>query len=682
MGDLSNASQALRWIPLLPLIAAAASGAWLVFARRQLPRLAVIALACGAPILSFAISIDAVLALADLPVGERFFVDRVYAWFSADPFHAELSFLLDPLSAAMALVVTGVGSLIHVYAVGYMDDDHRDDRGFQRFFVYLNLFMFAMLMLVLGDNLLVMFVGWEGVGLCSYLLIGFWFLDDHNGYCGQKAFVVNRIGDFGFLLGIFLLFQSFAAAGHPTVEFREMAAHVQALAAQEVRLPDALGFLPGAPDWRLLTLAGLLLFVGAAGKSAQIPLYVWLPDAMAGPTPVSALIHAATMVTAGVYMVCRMSFLYSLAPGALATVAWAGGLTAFFAATIGLVQRDIKKVLAYSTVSQLGYMFLAAGAAAYTAAIFHLVTHAFFKALLFLGAGSVILGMHHEQDILRMGGLRRRMPWTHWTFLAGVLAIAGVPLLSGFFSKDEILLAANLAHEVPGHGALYALGLITAALTAFYMFRLYFLVFTGESRAPAEVRDHVHEQAAWILLPLVVLAVLSVTGGLIGFPQAYGDLLGMPGTNGLAAFLDPLLRPAHHTVSHATEYSLALLATLSAGAGIGVAALLYRWRTELAGMLAGALAPVHRLLDQKYWVDELYDLVIVGPLLWVSDRVFYRTIDAGLIDRVGVDGTALAVRGVADRALKFLQTGLTQSYVLTMIAGGVVLCAVLIGGCR
>jgi NADH-quinone oxidoreductase subunit L len=341
-----NANETLRWIPLLPLIAAAISGIWLMFVSRNLPRSAIILLACGAPLASFGIALFEVFQLTQLPVAEgRFFVDNVYTWIGAHPFHAELAFLLDPLSAVMVLVVTGVGSLIHIYSVGYMDDDHRDDRGFQRFFAYLNLFLFAMLMLVLGDNLLVMFVGWEGVGLCSYLLIGFWYLEDHNAMCGQKAFVVNRIGDFGFLLGIFLLFWAFFQAGQPTVEFRAMAASIESIASQTVALPSALSFLPAFPTWGLLTLAGLCLFVGAMGKSAQIPLYVWLPDAMAGPTPVSALIHAATMVTAGVYMVCRMSFLYTEAPGALATVAWAGALTAFFAATIGICQKDIKKVL-------------------------------------------------------------------------------------------------------------------------------------------------------------------------------------------------------------------------------------------------------------------------------------------------------------------------------------------------
>ena len=535
-------SDLLRWIPLLPLIAAAVSGLWLVFAPRELPRRVVIALACGAPIASFVISFRMVLELATQLGGpDRYFIDNLYTWVSSDPFHAELSFLLDPLSAVMILIVTGVGSLIHVYSVGYMEDDHREDSGFQRFFVYLNLFMFSMLMLVLGDNLLVMFVGWEGVGLCSYLLIGFWYLEDHNAACGQKAFIVNRVGDFGFLLGIFLLFWAFAQVGMPTLDFREMAANASAIEGQTVEVPLWLGSLGLAvPSWKLVTLAGICLFVGACGKSAQIPLYVWLPDAMAGPTPVSALIHAATMVTAGVYMVCRMSFIYSIAPGASAIVAWVGGLTALFAATIAVCQKDIKKVLAYSTVSQLGYMFLAVGVAAYSAAIFHLATHAFFKALLFLGAGAVILGMHHEQNTDLMGGLRRRMPWTHGTFLVGVLAIAGTPAFSGYFSKDEILLGAYLAHDTPGHLALWSIGVLTAGLTAFYMFRLYFLTFTGQNRASPEVRSQIHEQRNWILVPLVVLAFLSVTAGWLSLPDIYGEWFGVPESNSLHYFLQPV----------------------------------------------------------------------------------------------------------------------------------------------
>jgi NADH-quinone oxidoreductase subunit L len=679
---LDHVNEALRWILLLPLIGALVSGLWLIFARHELPRSAVIGLGCGAPILSFIISVRQVFRLAtEFPAGERVFRDNLYTWISAGDFHAELAFLLDPLSAVMILVVTGVGSLIHVYSIGYMDSDHRDDRGYQRFFCYLNLFTFAMLMLVLGDNLLVLFVGWEGVGFCSYILIGFWYLDDHNAMCGQKAFIVNRIGDFGFLLGIFLLFWAFFQAGHPTIEFTAMREHVGAIADRRITLPDWLGFLPGFPTWTLLTLAGLCFFTGACGKSAQLPLYVWLPDAMAGPTPVSALIHAATMVTAGVYMVCRLSFLYSLAPGALATVAWVGGLTALFAATIGVCQKDIKKVLAYSTVSQLGYMFMAAGVASYSAAIFHLMTHAFFKALLFLGAGAVILGMHHEQNIDLMGGLRRRMPWTHWTFLVAVLAISGVPPLSGFFSKDEILLGANLSHDIPGHTALWVIGLVTAGITAFYMFRLYFLTFTGECRAPIGIRSHIREQPAVVVVPLAILAALAIVGGLVGFPDAYGDMLfSLHRSNSLHYFLQESAASAHHEVSHSHEFALAALAVLVASAGIGAAAVLYYYRTDLVPRVTAVLRPLYQLIWRKYYVDELYNRTIVRPLVRVSDAFLYRTFDVGVIDRIGVDGTAGFVRGIADRGLKLLQTGLTQSYVFVMLVGGLVLVAYLVGG--
>ena len=672
---------ALRWIPLLPLVAAALSGLWLVFARRELPRAAVIALACGAPIASFAISVVQVFQLATaLPADARYYTDNLYTWISAGDFHAELAFLLDPLSAVMVLVVTGVGSLIHIYAVGYMDDDHREDHGFQRFFAYLNLFTFSMLMLVLGDNLLVMFVGWEGVGVCSYLLIGFWYLESANAAAGMKAFVVNRIGDFGFLLGIFLLFWAFAAAGVPTIEFREMAANVGLVAGQTLAVPDWLSFVPGYPSVPLLTLACLCLFVGACGKSAQIPLYVWLPDAMAGPTPVSALIHAATMVTAGVYMVCRMSFAFSLSPGAQATVAWTGALTAFFAATIGLAQNDIKKVLAYSTVSQLGYMFMAAGVAAYSAAIFHVMTHAFFKALLFLGAGSVILGMHHEQDITRMGGLRRRMPVTWLTFLVGVIAIAGVPPFAGFFSKDEILLAANLAHDIPGHHTLWLIGLATAFLTAFYMFRLYYLVFTGHSRADHHTQDHIHESGKWVLVPLVVLAVLSLIGGFFGLPDAYGELVGVQESNSLHHFLQPVVNAPAHEIDHATEFRLAALITAIGLAGIALATLLYYWRKDLVAGIVSALGPLYALVRDKYRIDELYDLLIVRPLGAISRGILARGVDQGLIDGVGVNGTASFVRATADGALKYLQTGFAQSYLLAMVLGGALLVAWLVRG--
>jgi len=681
---LEHLNETLRWIPLLPLVGAVVSGLWLIFARNELPRSVVVGLGCGTPILSFVISLQQVFRLAtEFPTGQRFFNDGLYTWISAGDFHAELAFLLDPLSAIMILVVTGVGSLIHIYSVGYMRDDHRDDRGFQRFFCYLNLFTFSMLMLVLGDNLLVLFVGWEGVGLCSYLLIGFWYLDDHNAMCGQKAFVVNRIGDFGFLLGIFILFWAFLQAGHPTIEFQAMREQVGAIAGREVSLPAWLGFLPGFPTWKLLTVAGLCLFLGACGKSAQLPLYVWLPDAMAGPTPVSALIHAATMVTAGVYMVCRLSFVYSLAPGALATVAWVGGLTALFAATIAMCQKDIKKVLAYSTVSQLGYMFLAAGVTSYSAAIFHLMTHAFFKALLFLGAGAVILGVHHEQNLDMMGGLRRRMPWTHLTFLVGVLAISGAPPLSGFFSKDEILLGAYAAHDIPGHMALWWIALLTAGLTAFYMFRLYFLAFSGESRAPIRSRALVREQPAVIIVPLVVLAALAIVGGLVGLPDAYGEVLfSLPSSNSLYYFLDETATSASHEIEHAREFGLAGLAVLVASTGAACASVLYYYRIDLIPRVTAALRPLYQLVWRKYYVDEAYHQAIVRPLVRISDKFLYRTIDVRIIDRLGVDGTAGFVRGVADRGLKLIQTGLTQSYVFVMLVGGVVLVVYLVGGSR
>ncbi|MCZ6784172.1 MAG: NADH-quinone oxidoreductase subunit L, partial [Proteobacteria bacterium] len=470
-------STLLRLIPFMPLAAAVFHGVILALVRRPMARAGVIAVSCLSVFASFLVTCLCLAELIGMEEG-RFLVDSVYTWMGVGvgggTFSADMAFRFDSLSAVMCLVVTGVGFLIHVYSVGYMDDDHRDDKGFQRFFCYLNLFLSAMLLLVLGDNLLVMFLGWEGVGLCSYLLIGFWYSDEFNAYCGSKAFIVNRIGDFGFLLGILLLFWSLAEVGAPTVSFEGIEASIGKIAELHVTAPAWLGgFNMGLP-----TLIGLCFFLGACGKSAQLPLYVWLPDAMAGPTPVSALIHAATMVTAGVYMVCRLSFLYEVAPGASAVMAWTGALTALLAATIALAQTDIKKVLAYSTVSQLGYMFLALGSGAYTAAMFHVVTHAFFKALLFLGAGAVIHALSGEQDIRKMGGLRPMLPLTSITFIAGAIAIAGVPPLAGFFSKDEILLQTFIANFGDGSRLpfmLWAIGAITAVLTAFYMFRLVFL---------------------------------------------------------------------------------------------------------------------------------------------------------------------------------------------------------------
>ncbi len=678
----------LQWIPLLPGAAAAIHGFLLALVRRPAPRGFTITLSCGSVLASFVLSIAALWELISLPDGKRFLVDDLYTWIGAGRFSAEISFALDPVSALMILLVSGVGFLIHVYSIGYMDDDHRDDKGFQRFFCYLNLFTFSMLTLVLADNLVLMFLGWEGVGLCSYLLIGFWYSDRFNARCGAKAFIVNRIGDFGFLVGIFLLFTAIAGALPPeraneAVVFRKIEAAFPLIADATVQLPLWLSWLPGFPEWKLATLIGLCFFVGAAGKSAQIPLHVWLPDAMAGPTPVSALIHAATMVTAGVYMVCRMSFLYAEAPGAGTVIAWTGGITALFAATIALVQTDIKKILAYSTVSQLGYMFLAAGCGGYSAAMFHLLTHGFFKALLFLGAGAVILALHHEQDIDKMGGLTRTIPWwrpIHLCFLVGVLAIAGAPGLSGFFSKDEVLLAAWAADQVPGHRWLWGMGIATAGLTAFYMFRLHFRVFFGEPRMAESVRRQIHEPAATVTNPLIVLAVLSALAGFAGLPQIYGDWLQISNSNSLANFQAPALASVStHAVDHATEIRLALAAVAVASAGAFLAWLLYLRFPTLAPRMAAAASRPYQLLLNAYRVDALYDRVIVRPLLSLSDRVLYRTIDAGLIDGVVVMGTARGVQRMAAHGLKYAQSGQAQSYLVLTVIGAVALVAYLIG---
>jgi NADH-quinone oxidoreductase subunit L len=676
----AHAEPLLRWIVLLPLLGAAVHGVTLALLRRPLGRSATIALSVGGPIAAFAIAFALLFRLAALPADARWLGDSLFIWIGSGSLSADAAFLFDPLSAVMTLVVTGVGSLIHVYSVGYMDDDQREDRGFERFFCYLNLFLFSMLVLVLGDNLALMFLGWEGVGLCSYLLIGFWFADRWNAYCGSKAFIVNRIGDFGFLVGIFLLFWSLAEVDAASVSFRELAEALPSIAEQRVTLPAWLSFLPGAPSWKLTTLIGLCFFLGAVGKSAQIPLYVWLPDAMAGPTPVSALIHAATMVTAGVYMVCRMSFLYAEAPGASAVIAWTGAVTAAFAAVIAIAQTDIKKVLAYSTVSQLGYMFLAAGCGAYAAAIFHVVTHAFFKALLFLGSGAVILALHHEQDTDKMGGLRAQLPWSHRWFLVGVLAISGFPLMSGFFSKDEILLSAYLAHELPGHDALYALALATAGLTALYMFRLHFRTFLGESRVAPELRAHVHEPGQWIRAPLAVLGVLAALGGFLGPSAALNPVPGVDPehSNSLANFLAPVLHGAHHEVSFATERWLAVLSVAVAGAGVLLAAWLYLWRPGLPAELRARLGPLHRLVANKLYVDEIYDALLVRPLVAVSELVLYRGIDAGLIDGAFVNGSARLVRALASDVLRRFQSGFAQAYLLVMLVGALAIAGFLV----
>src|SRR5438552_4224258 len=575
----------LIWlIPLFPAIGFVVNG----LIGKRLSKTAIGVIACGAVLLSFIFSAGAVFQLLQLDAAHRSQTVKLYEWINAGAvrtsegplagFTIDWAFLLDPLSSVMILVVTGVGLLIHVYSIGYM---HAED-GFYRFFAYLNLFMFSMLVLVLASNFLLMFVGWEGVGLCSYLLIRYYFKRKSAGDAGKKAFIVNRIGDVGFILGILLIFAAFGSMEFDGV-FRQI--------SQRVPAETGLGILTGI---------ALLLFVGATGKSAQIPLYVWLPDAMEGPTPVSALIHAATMVTAGVYMVVRCSPIYSRAPFALEVVAIVGTLTAFMAATIGLVQTDIRKVLAYSTVSQLGYMFAAAGVGAYSAGIFHLMTHAFFKALLFLGAGSVIHAMGGEQNLLKMGGLRKHTPITFLTMVVAALAISGIPPLAGFFSKDEILWSA-WAH---GHPAIWGVGLVTAGLTAFYMFRLVFLTFSGEERMDEHTRRHLHESPASMTVPLVILPVLSVMGGWVGLPAWMG-------VNRFGAFLERSLRfttlSEHEPASHALEAGLAVLSVAVAAFGIGAAYNLYVVRRESAQALARRFAGLHALLSHKYHVDEIYD---------------------------------------------------------------------------
>src|SRR3954454_16350498 len=543
---------------------------------------------------------------AAYPSGERH-VDLVYNWIASGSISADLAFQLDPLSVVMLMVVTWVGFLIHLYSAGYMAHEH----GYGRYFAYLNLFLSEMLILILGSSYLVMFIGWEGVGLCSYLLIGFYYETDFAPAAGKKAFVVNRIGDFGFLIAMFLMFAYFGS-----VDFAKV---------------SQIASAGGVEHW-LLTAICLLLFLGACGKSAQIPLYVWLPDAMAGPTPVSALIHAATMVTAGVYMVVRSNAIYQLAPGVSLFVAVIGALTAIFAASIGIGQTDIKKVLAYSTVSQLGYMFLAAGMGAYSAALFHVMTHAFFKALLFLGSGSVIHAMSGDQDMDHMGGLRKHMKITSLTYLIGAAAIAGVPLLSGFFSKDEILHSAAAS----GHWLIWAVGLITAGMTAFYMFRSYFLTFEGDFRGTHEQEHHLHESPASMTIPLCILAVGAVLAGYVGVPKVLSagrDL------NWFHNWLEPVIavpqgmEAGEHNIGTGLELLLILITTLVALAGIYLAWANYGGNKGLAkGQHWAARLPVlHRLLLNKWYVDEIYDTLIVRPIAAIS-RFLWKVVDTLVID--------------------------------------------------
>ncbi len=583
-------------------------------------------------------------------------IEPVGSWIAVGSFSVDLSFRLDPLSALMLSFVTFVGFLIHVYSIGYMRHDETD-AGYARFFAYLNLFLFAMLTLVLGESFLVMFVGWEGVGLCSYLLIGYYFEREYAAEAGRKAFVMNRIGDYGFLLGMLGLFATFGSLNYSEI-FRRAAAR-----------PEE--FSPA------LAAICLCLFLGAVGKSAQVPLYVWLPDAMAGPTPVSALIHAATMVTAGVYMVARCNVLFRLAPEAMLVVAAVGCFTALFAGTIALAQNDLKKVLAYSTVSQLGYMFLACGVGAFTVGMFHVMTHAFFKACLFLGAGSVMHAMSGDLDARHMGGLKSKLPVTHATFLVAALAISGIPPLAGFFSKDAILSSAFDAREPLGK-LFWAIGLFTAGLTAFYMFRLVSLTFYGRFRGTKDQEHHLHESPFSMTMPLVVLALLSIVGGWVGLPPVFGENLDLFGK-----FLSPIVAPiagreiAHEALPHATEWVLMALSVAVAASGIYLAGKWYaKEEGRVPARIAAAYPGAYALVADKFRVDELYHALFVRPFNALA-RVLWKVVDVLVIDGV-LNASAFLVELAGD-FLRFLQTGNVRNYALTFLLGIIALLLFVVG---
>jgi NADH-quinone oxidoreductase subunit L len=696
----------LLLIPLLPFAGFLVNA----FFGRRLSKSVSGGLACAVMLAAFGVSVASVWTM--LGAEPRALRVDLYTWISSGDLQVPFALRLDPLSGLMILVVTGIGSLIHIYSVGYMHEE--PDGEYARYFSYLNLFASFMLVLVLGANFPVMFVGWEGVGLCSYLLIGFWFTKKSAADAGKKAFIVNRIGDLGFILGMLLIFVTFGS-----LDFQEVAARAASRAAE----PAVLGMLSSEA---VMTIATLLLFLGAAGKSAQIPLYVWLPDAMEGPTPVSALIHAATMVTAGVYMIGRNAVLFSHAPFSLTVVAGIGVATALMAGTIGLVQNDLKRVLAYSTVSQLGYMFLAMGVGAYAAGIFHLYTHAFFKALLFLGSGAVIHALAGEQDLRNMGGLKKHLPITYWTFLIGALAIAGVPPLSGFFSKDEILFRTFSS----GHTLLWLIGVITSLLTATYMFRLVFLAFHGERRHDAHDGDHpeeeepvrhiahvtaphapahgahgghghgLHDAPPSMAIPLIVLAIGSIVAGYIGVPHALG------GANRIETFLEPSFEveanrereftaaafspvssiqavAAQHEGAAAAEAAREpaadertelMLMGLSSGvavAGIGIATFFWLRRRDAADALAHRFHGLYRLLCNKYYVDELYDAVIVQPIKLLSTGGLWKGVDAGFIDGT-VNGVGLTVRA-GSGALRRMQTGSVRTYAASLFLGVVLI---------
>jgi NADH-quinone oxidoreductase subunit L len=629
------------------------------FFGRKIPKTVVSWVACLALLGSFVVSSLIFIEFLNLPADARVFEKDIFTWIAAGEFTSTIGFRIDALSIIMCLIVSGVGFLIHVYSAGYM----HDDEGFARYFTYLNLFVFMMLTLVTSNNLLLMFVGWEGVGLCSYLLIGFWYKKDSAANAGKKAFIVNRIGDFGFLLGIFTLVGTLGTQGVWSLNYGVLQQNAHLLTAASA------------------TLITLFFFIGATGKSAQIPLFVWLPDAMEGPTPVSSLIHAATMVTAGVYMIARLNFFYIMAPTTMFIVMIVGLLTALFAATIGCAQYDIKRVLAYSTVSQLGYMFVGVGAGAYAAGIFHLMTHAFFKGLLFLAAGSVMHAMSGELDMRKMGGLWKKIPVTFMTFMVGCIAIAGIPPLSGFFSKDEILWKAFTSQH--GNIWIWIVGAITAGLTAFYMFRMFFNTFFGKSRASEEVKHHIHESPKVMTIPLMVLALLSIVGGWIGIPHILG------GGNWFEKWLEPVFgthgetevaAPAVNIISQAFASSggeghggspegiLMIVAVLVALAGISVAYYLYIKRPDIPVAFVRSFPGVFNTLYRKYYVDEIYQAIFVKGL-FAFGRFFKGVVDEILIDGT-INGVAYTIGGIGS-LLRRVQTGYVQGYAFAMILGAI-----------
>ena len=630
----------LVWlIPIFPLIGFLING---LFGRRFSEK-AIGWIGAGSVGASFLVAVSIFFELIKLAPGSRSIQIIIYSWIWSGDLNVPIGFLVDPLSMIMIMVVSGVGCIIHVYSIGYM----HGEIGFRRYFSYLNLFVFNMLILVSANNFLLMFVGWEGVGLCSYLLIGYYYEKKSASDAGKKAFVVNRIGDFGFLIGMFLIFTVFGTFNY--VDVFSVA-------------PEKL-----TQGGVLVTLITLLLFVGATGKSAQIPLYTWLPDAMEGPTPVSALIHAATMVTAGVYMVSRCSVMFAMAPISLTVVAIIGGLTALFAATIGMTQFDIKRVLAYSTISQLGYMFMACGVGAFTSGIFHLMTHAFFKALLFMAAGSVMHAMSGELDMRKMGNLRKKLPYTHWTYLFGTLAIAGIFPFAGFFSKDEILY-----YSMQKHLVFWIIGAVAAVMTSFYMFRSVFMTFYGKSRVEHDVAHHLHESPPLMTVPLMILAFLSLVGGFVGIPV-------IEGAQRFGNFLDPVFAPAkaiiehgaHHAGHHSVTAELVLMAVSLGIAifGLLLARFMYITSPETPGRIVDRFSGLHRLVYNKYWIDELYDFLFVNSIVEFS-KLLWKKFDEAVIDGVvnGVGAVTQAFGGV----LRLLQTGFVKDYALSVLVGAIV----------